>query len=95
MPEYIFDGKRLKKRSGQKEGELDKNVVKAWNGAQLGEIDGQNIKDSQGKKVLEFDGKNVKDEKGKKIATIEEVRKIIDGEAGIAIIAMWYFFVWK
>jgi hypothetical protein len=95
MPDYIFDGKRLKKRSGQKEGELDKNMVKAWNGTQLGEIDGHSIKDSQGKKVLEFDGKNVKDDTGKKIATIEEVRKIVEGEAGIGIVAMWYFFVWK
>ena len=41
MPEYIFDGKRLKKRSGQKEGEIDKNLVRAWNGAKLGEIEGK------------------------------------------------------
>ncbi len=95
MPEYIFDGKKLKKRSGQKEGELEKNLVRAWNGAQLGEIEGKNIRDSQGKKVLEFDGKNIKDETGKKIATIEDVRKIIEGESGISLVAMWYFFVWK
>jgi hypothetical protein len=95
MAEYLFDGKKLKKRSGQKEGELDGNIVKAWNGEQVGQIDGKIIKDSHGKKVLEFDGKNVKDDGGKKIATIEEVRKIIEGEAGVSIIAMWYFFVWK
>jgi hypothetical protein len=95
MAEYLFDGKKLKKRSGQKEGELDKNLVRAWNGAQVGEIEGKDIKDSQGKKVLEFDGKNIKDETGKKIATIEDVRKIVEGEAGISLVAMWYFFVWK
>jgi hypothetical protein len=95
MPEYIFDGKKLKKRSGQKEGELDKNLVRAWNGEQLGEIEGKSIKDSQGKKLVEFDGKNVRDDAGKKIATIEDVRKIIDGEAGVSLVAMWYFFVWK
>ena len=95
MPEYIFDGKRLKKRSGQKEGELDKNLVRAWNGAKLGEIEGKNIRDAHGKKVLEFDGKNIKDDAGKKISTIEEVRKIVEGEAGISLVAMWYFFIWK
>jgi hypothetical protein len=95
MAEYLFDGRRLKKRSGQREGELDGNIVKAWNGTNVGEIDGNKIKDSQSKKVLEFDGKNIKDDKGKKLATIEEIRKIVEGEAGISLVAMWYFFVWK
>ena len=95
MAEYLFDGKKLKKRSGQKEGELDGTTVKTWNGTSVGEIDGKNIKDSQGKKVLEFDGKNIRDDTGKKLATIEEIRKIVEGEAGISLVAMWYFFVWK
>ena len=95
MPEYLFDGKKLKKRSGQKEGELDGKIVKAWNGKQVGSIEGKNIKDSDGKKVLEFDGKNINDDTGKKLATIEEIRKIVEGEAGISLVAMWYFFVWK
>jgi hypothetical protein len=95
MAEYLFDGKKLKKRSGQKEGELDKNIVRAWNGEQVGEIDGANIKDVHGKIVLEFDGKNIKDDTGKKIATIEDLRKVIEGQAGISLVAMWYFFVWK
>jgi hypothetical protein len=95
MPEYIFDGKKLKKRSGQKEGELEKNIVKAWNGVKVGEIEGEIVRDAQGKKVLEFDGKNIKDDAGKKLATIEEVRKIVEGEAGISLAAMWYFFIWK
>ncbi len=95
MAEYLFDGKRLKKRTGQREGELDGNRIKAWNGTQVGEIDGKSIKDSKGKTVLEFDGKNVKDDAGKKLATIKEIRKIVDGEAGISLVAMWYFFVWK
>jgi hypothetical protein len=95
MAEYIFDGRRMKKRSGQKEGELDKNLIRAWNGAQLGEIEGTNVRDSHGKKVLELDGKTVKDETGKKIATMEDIRKVVEGEAGISLVAMWYFFVWK
>ena len=61
----------------------------------MGEIEGKNVKDPQGKKVLEFDGKNIKDEKGQKISTIEDVRKIVEGEAGISLVALWYFFVWK
>lgn len=95
MAEYLFDGKKLKKRSGQKEGEIEGNVVKAWNGTKVGEIDGKSIKNSQGKIVLEFDGKSIRDDTGKKLATIEEVRKIVEGEVGISLVAMWYFFVWK
>ena len=96
MAEYLFDGKKLKKRTGQKEGELDGRIVKTgWNGTQVGEIDGENIKDSKGKKVLEFDGKNIKDDTGKKLATIEEIRKIVEGEAGISMVALWFFFIWK
>jgi hypothetical protein len=95
MVEYVFDGRKLKKRSGQKEGELDGNIVKDWNGKQVGEISGKDIKDSQGKKVLSFDGKSIKDDTGKKLATIEEIRKVVEGQAGIHLAAMWYFFVWK
>jgi hypothetical protein len=95
MADYLFDGKKLKKRSGQKQGELDGNIVTAWNGEKVGEIAGNDIKDSQGKKVLEFDGKDIKDHTGKKIATIEEVRKVVEGTKGIHLVAMWYFFVWK
>lgn len=95
MAEYLFDGRKLKKRTGQKEGELDGNIIRAWNGMQVGEIDGKNIRDSKSKKVLVYDGKNLKDDAGKKLAAIEEIRKIIEGEAGISLMAMWYFFVWK
>jgi hypothetical protein len=95
MAEYLFDGKKLKKRSGQKEGELDGNIVRAWNGEQVGQIEGNNIKDAQGKRVLEFDGKNIKDDTGKKLATIEDIRKVVEGQAGISMVALWYFFVWK
>jgi hypothetical protein len=95
MAEFIFDGKGLRKRSGQREGELKDNVVVSWNGSKVGKIEGRNILDPGGKKLAEFDGKNVVDDKGKKIATIEDVRKLVDGEAGISMIALWYFFIWK
>ena len=95
MAEYLFDGKKLKKRSGQKEGELAGNIIKAWNGEKVGEIDGSSIKNANGKKVLEFDGKIIKDDTGKKIATIEDLRKVVEGQAGISLVAVWYFFVWK
>ena len=69
--------------------------MKAWT-EEVGEIDGKNIKDSQGKKVLEFDGKNVKDEYRQEDSdNWRRLRKIVEGEAGISLIAMWYFFVWK
>jgi hypothetical protein len=90
-----FRWKKAEEAFWAEEGELDGNLVKSWNGTQVGQIEGKIAKDPQGKKVLEFDGKNIKDDKGKKIETIENVRKIVEGEAGISLVALWYFFVWK
>ncbi len=95
MADYTFDGKRLKNRAGHKLGEIDGNLVRAWNSAKLGEIEGKNIRDPYGKKVLEFDGKTVKDDKGKKITTLEEIKKIIEGDDGIFLVALWNFFIRK
>jgi hypothetical protein len=95
MAEYDFDGKRLKNRSGQKVGEIERNTIRAWNGARLGEIDRKNIRDAHGKKVAEFDGKNIKDDTGNIITTIQEIQKTIAGEGGILLVAMWCFFVKK
>lgn len=95
MADFLFDGKTLRKRSGQKMGEIDRTSIRAWNSALLGEIDRKNIRDSRGKKVAEFDGKTLKDDLGNKLITLEEIQKVIDGEGGISLAAMWYFFVKK
>jgi hypothetical protein len=96
MADYTFDGKRLvKKSSGQKLAEIDKSTVRSYNCAVYGELDRKNIRDSHSKKVAEFDGKEVKDDKGKKVITIKDIQAIIEGDAGIEMAAMWYFFVRK
>jgi hypothetical protein len=95
MADYTFDGKRLKSRSGQKIGEIDRNLVRAYNGAKFGEIEGKNIRDAHGKKVLEFDGRIIRDDMGKKISIIDDIRKLIEGEASISVVALWYFFIKK
>ncbi len=96
MAEFTFDGKRLRKNSsGQRLAELDRNLVRGANAAKLGEIEGNNIRDFHGKKVLEFDGKVVKDDRGKKVTTIEEIQKVVEGEADISLVAMWHFFARK
>ena len=92
MAELTFDGKTLRKSSGQKMGEIDRTSIRAWNSSLLGGIDRKNIRDSRGKKVAEFDGKILKDDLGNKLVTVEDIQKAIDGEAGIALAAMWYFF---
>ena len=95
MANFSFDGKVLKKNTGQKMGEIDRSFVRAWNSAKLGEIDRKNIRDAHGKKVAEFDGKVVKDDLGNKLATIQEMQKLIEGGNTIQLAAMWYFFVRK
>jgi hypothetical protein len=94
MGDYTFDGKRLKKKSsGQKLAEVEKGTIRSYNGAVFGQIEGKNLRDSHGKKVAEFDGKDVKDDKGKKIIGIKEIQNTIEGDAGIHLAAMWFFFV--
>ena len=95
MAEYTFDGRWMRKSSGQKVGEIDRSNVRAWNGARFGEIDRKNIRDAHNKVVAVFDGKVVKDDLGKKLATIEEIRKIVEGDVGIEVVALWYFFIRK
>jgi hypothetical protein len=94
MVDYTFDGRRLVKRSsGQKLAEVDRDTLRSYNGAVFGQIEGKNLRDSHGKKVAEFDGKEVKDDRGKKIIGIKEVQEVIEGDAGISLAAMWFFFV--
>ncbi len=93
MADYTFDGKTLRSKSGQKMGQINGSFICAWNSARLGEIDRKNIRDPQGRKVLEFDGKIVKDDRGNKVTTIQDIQKLIDGEAGIAMVAAWHFFI--
>ncbi len=96
MPDYTFDGKRLKKNSsGAKLGEMNRNSILGYNGARLGEIDRTNIRDAQGKKVAEFNGKELKDDRGNRMITLQDIQKIIEGAGGIHLAAMWYFFVRK
>jgi hypothetical protein len=95
MADFTFDGRWLRKGASQKVGEIDRNNIRAWNGARFGEIDRKNIRDAHGKKVAEFDGKIVKDDMGKKIATLQDIQKTVEGESGIALVALWYFFVRK
>jgi hypothetical protein len=95
MAEFSFDGKILRNHLGQKMGEIDRSSIRAWNSSRLGEIDRRNLRDARGKKVAEFDGKIVKDDLGNKLAAIQDIQKVITGEAGINMVALWYFFVRK
>jgi hypothetical protein len=94
MADYTFDGKRLvKKSSGQKLAEVDRSNIRSYNGAIFGQVEGKNLRDSHSKKVGEFNGKEVKDDKGNKLITVKDMQNIIEGEAGINMAAMWFFFV--
>ncbi|HEY9593336.1 MAG TPA: hypothetical protein VHE79_02605 [Spirochaetia bacterium] len=94
MADYTFDGRRFVKASSkQKLAEFDRDTIRSYNGAVFGEIQGKNIRDSHGKKVAEFDGKDLKDDRGKKIMSIKEIQEVVEGDAGIALAAMWLFFV--
>ena len=59
----------------------------------FGQVEKKNLRNSHGKKVAEFDDKEIKDDKGKKIIAIKDVQNVIEGEAGINLAALWYFFV--
>jgi sporulation protein YlmC with PRC-barrel domain len=91
MADYKFDGKELHCR-GSKVGVLDGKYIKDSNGKKVGEIDGKYIKDSHGKKLAEFDGKVI-EIAGKRIATIDDIKKQIDGVGGVSLVALWVLLV--
>jgi hypothetical protein len=94
MADYSFDGRRLRKKSsGQALAEVDRDTIRFYNGAIYGHIEKKNIRDSHNKKVAEFDGKDVKDDRGTKVISIKEIQDIIEGEPGISMAAMWWFFI--
>ncbi len=93
MADYTFDGRWLRKSSGLKLGEIDRNLVRGVNAAKLGEIEGKNFRDGHGKKVAEFDGKVIKDDKGKKIISLDDISKVVDGPGGMELAAAWFFMV--
>ena len=43
--------------------------------------------------MAEFNGKEVKDDRGKKIISIKEIQEVVEGDPGISMVALWYFFV--
>ena len=83
MADYVFDGRRLvKKSSGQKVAEVEKDTLRSYNGAIFGQIEKKNLRDSHGKKVAEFDGKVIKDDRGTTVMGIKEIQEIIEGDRG-------------
>jgi hypothetical protein len=94
MADYTFDGTRLRKKSsGQALAEIDRDTIRFYNAAVYGRIEKNNVRDSRNKKVAELDGKVLKDDRGAPLIGIKELQEIIEGEPGIAMAAMWYFFV--
>jgi hypothetical protein len=94
MADYAFDGQKLRKKSsGQALAEIERDTIRFYNGAVYGRIEKKVIRDSRGKKVAEVDGKDLKDDRGARITSIKEIQETIEGEPGVPMAAMWYFFV--
>lgn len=93
MAEYKFDREELRDRHGSKVAALNGKYILDQHGSRLGEIDGKYFKDKHGARFAEFDGRYISDSHGSRIATIEDVKKSIDGNGGASLVAMWLFFV--
>lgn len=93
VADYKFDGKELRDRSGHKIAVLDGKYIRDASGSKVGEIDGKYFRNGSGSKVGEFDGRDLRDASGSKIATVDDVRKAIDGIGGATLVAMWLLFV--
>jgi hypothetical protein len=89
MAPYIFDGKCLKSRSGNRIGEIHGKTIKDANLIKVGEIDGNIIKDAQYNKIAEIDNGDIKDANLNKIWTTEGVQQIIDGPDELSSAALW------
>jgi hypothetical protein len=90
--DYKLDGNKLISR-GAKIGHVEGNTVRDGHSGKVGTIDGRYIRDAHGSKVAEFDGENIRDSHGARISTMHDIRKVIDGQGGITLVALWLFFV--
>lgn len=90
--DYKLDGNKLISR-GAKIGYVDSNTVRDGHSSKVGTIDGRCIRDAHGGKVADLDGENIRDSHGARIGTMRDVRKVIDGQGGITLAALWFFFV--
>ena len=90
--DYKLDGNKLISK-GIKIGQIDGSSIRDGHNNKVGTIDGRNIRDAHGSKVAEFDGENIKDSNGSKIGTMHDVRKVIDGQGGNSLAALWVIFV--
>lgn len=93
MSKYKFDGKQLRDPSGNRLGEFDGKIVRDKAGTRVGEVDGKIIRDKNGSRMGEFDGINLRDSKGSRVATLEDVKRDIDGIGGTTLAAMWLLFI--
>lgn len=98
MADFKFDGKYFTDRSGKKLGEVDGNYVKNYsNSSKVAEVDGDYIKDySNSRKVIEISGNDIKDySNSRKVATMDDIRKQIDGHGGKTLVALWWYFIYR
>ena len=81
------------KDNKQKIGYLDGNYIRDSHSSRVGQIDGKYLRDANGNRLIEFDGRDIRDSRGSRIATIDDVKKIIDGIGGMSLVAMWVLFI--
>lgn len=93
MANYKFDGRVLRDHSGNRVATVEGSRFKDAHGSSAGHIDGRFVRDRSGQRIGEIDGTNIKDARGSRIATIDEVRRVIDGSGGATIAALWLLFV--
>jgi len=93
MAEYRFDGRELRDKRGQRIGYLDGNYIRDSHSNRVGQIDGKYLRDAHSNRLIEFDGRDIRDSRGSNIASIEDVKKIIEGIGGMTLVSMWILFV--
>ena len=96
MANYKFDERFFTDKNNKKIAEVDGNYLKDYsNSKKMAEIDGNYIKDySNSTKVLEISGDDIKDySNSKTIATMNDIKKEIDGPGGKTLVMFWWFFI--
>lgn len=93
MPEFKFDGRVLRNKSGSRVAEVDGKYVRDSHGARVGEFDGKTIRDIRGSRIAEFDGEVIRSSSGSRLGTIADVKRAIDGAGGISLVALWLLMI--
>lgn len=96
MADFKMHNLEIRDRSGRRVGKIYNKDIQDSSGRRVGKVYNQDIQDSSGRRIGKVYNKDVQDAAGRKVATIDDIRKQIDGTNTmdpVFVAALWFCFV--